>query len=313
MTSLNHDPWTLCDILSEPSEVRGAPLLYFFEGFMDAGSAGQGVVDFLLDAYDHEPVASFNVDALIDYRSRRPPLTFEIDRWSDYEAPSLVVYLLHDSADNPFLLLHGPEPDFAWERFTDSLESLIDHWNIPVAVGFQGIPMGVPHTRPVGLTVHATRPELVFDNRPMFNEVTVPGHMAGLLEYRLGQSGRDVVGLSAHVPHYVMQMSFPAATMRLLAGVEHATGLSLPKDEALEEDQKRVIEEIAAQAEESEEVATVVESLEEQYDSYEEAAENDDMLREGRMPTADELGEAFERFLAEQDNKKNDDKKNNDE
>lgn len=282
-------------------------MLYYFEGFMDAGSAGQGVVDFLLDAYEHTPVASFNVDQLIDYRSRRPPLTFEIDRWSDYDAPSLMVYLLRDEHDNPFLLLRGPEPDFAWERFIDAVESLIDHWNIPVSVSFQGIPMGVPHTRPVGLTVHASRPELVFDNRPVFNEVTVPGHMAGLLEYRLGESGRDVVGLSVHVPHYVMQMNYPAATVRLLSAIEDATGLSLPSDAALDEDGKRIHDEIEQQVNESEEVASVVDSLEEQYDSFTEAADADDMLKEGRMPTADELGEAFERFLADRDDKRRDD------
>ncbi|GAB4002545.1 hypothetical protein GCM10029992_41060 [Glycomyces albus] len=206
---------------------------------------------------------------------------------------------MRDRSDRPFLLMTGPEPDFAWERFIDAVEDLIDHWSVPLTVGFQGIPMGVPHTRELGMTVHATRPELVFDNRPVFNEVTVPGNAAGLLEYRLGESGRDAIGLSVHVPHYVMQMNYPASTIRLLEGLREATGLDLPADEALEEDRERVDTDIAEQVSESEEVSEVVKSLEEQYDSFTEAAEADEMLRDGRMPTADELGAAFEHFLAE--------------
>ncbi|MBO3733217.1 PAC2 family protein [Glycomyces sp. NEAU-S30] len=273
---------------------------------MDAGQAGRGVVDHLFKTCEHTPVASFDVDQLIDYRSRRPNLTFSIDRWSDFEAPQLVVYLMRDASDKPFLLMTGPEPDFAWERFVDSVEDLVEHWHVPLTLGFQGIPMGVPHTRPLGMTVHATRPELVFDNRPVFNEVTVPGNAAGLLEYRLGESGRDAIGLSVHVPHYVMQMTYPAATIRLLEGIREATGLDLPSDEDLEVERAQVDSDIAEQVAESDEVADVVKTLEEQYDSFAEAAEADEMLQDGRMPTADELGEAFEHFLAER-NKRDDD------
>jgi hypothetical protein len=179
------------------------------------------------------------------------------------------------------------------------VEDLVEHWHVPLTLGFQGIPMGVPHTRPLGMTVHATRPELVFDNRPVFNEVTVPGNAAGLLEYRLGESGRDAIGLSVHVPHYVMQMTYPAASMRLLEGIREATGLDLPSDEELELERAQVDSDIAEQVAESDEVADVVKTLEEQYDSFTEAAEADEMLQDGRMPTADELGAAFEHFLAE--------------
>ncbi|MDA1359899.1 PAC2 family protein [Glycomyces luteolus] len=296
---MNVDPWALCEVLAEPAEARGAVLLHFLDGFMDAGQAGRGVVDHLFKTCEHTPVASFDVDQLIDYRSRRPNLTFSIDRWSDFEAPQLVVYLMRDAADKPFLLMTGPEPDFAWERFVDSVEDLVEHWHVPLTLGFQGIPMGVPHTRPLGMTVHATRPELVFDNRPVFNEVTVPGNAAGLLEYRLGESGRDAIGLSVHVPHYVMQMTYPAASLRLLEGIREATGLDLPSDEELEVERAQVDSDIAEQVAESEEVADVVKTLEEQYDSFTEAAEADEMLQDGRMPTADELGAAFEHFLAE--------------
>jgi hypothetical protein len=46
----------------------------------------------------------------------------------------------------------------------------------------------------------------------------------------------------------------------------------------------------------------VVRALEEQYDRFAEGAARNSLLAEGvdRMPTAEELGSEFERFLAEQ-------------
>ncbi|QSB07015.1 PAC2 family protein [Natronoglycomyces albus] len=275
-------------------------MLLHLEGFMDAGSAGKGVVEALLEENDHQPVASFDVDQLMDYRSRRPNLTFSIDHWSDFDAPQLVVYLLRDAQGQPYLLLSGPEPDFAWERFVDAVEDLVDYFAISLVVGLQGIPMGVPHTRPLGLTVHATRPELVFDNRPVFSEMQVPGHAAGLLQFRLGQSGRDAIGLAAHVPHYLTQMSYPAASLRLIEAVAKATDLELPTS-SLEMSREEVAEEIAQQVAENSEVEEIITTLEEQYDSFTEQAESDEMLADGRVPTAEELGAAFEHFLANQD------------
>jgi hypothetical protein len=51
---------------------------------------------------------------------------------------------------------------------------------------------------------------------------------------------------------------------------------------------------------ESAEVAQVVEALERQYDAFTEASDN--LLIDGDqpLPSADELGAEFERFLAEQ-------------
>ena len=59
-------------------------------------------------------------------------------------------------------------------------------------------------------------------------------------------------------------------------------------------------QEIARQVEGSEEVAEVVRTLEQQYDEFtaERGAELADAPE--NMPTADELGAQFERFLAEQ-------------
>ncbi|KAA2258143.1 PAC2 family protein [Solihabitans fulvus] len=294
------DPEDLYEVDYDAPELAGAVLLHHFDGFMDAGGAGRLVVEHLLEQFEHRVVARFDVDRLIDYRSRRPTMTYVTDHWEHYEAPELVVHLLHDSMDTPFLLLTGPEPDHEWERFAKAVAALMDRWDLRNTVGFYGIPMGVPHTRVLGVTAHASRPELVGDYQPVHNRLQVPGSVAALLEFRLGQSDHDALGFAAHVPHYLAQASYPTAALTLLDSIMRTTGLALPAD-ALRDAAKRTNVEIDRQVSESDEVADMVRALERQYDAFADAAGKDSLLADAEnLPTADELGSQFEQFLAEQ-------------
>ncbi|MBP2337925.1 putative ATP-grasp superfamily ATP-dependent carboligase [Saccharothrix coeruleofusca] len=296
------DPEELFEVDSDVPDLTGAVLLHHFAGFMDAGAAGGALVEHLLEAHESRVIARFDVDDLIDYRARRPAMTFVTDRWEDYAAPELLVHLLHDAVGTPFLLLTGPEPDRRWEAVAAAVRALIDRWGVRLAVGFHGIPMGVPHTRKLSVISHATRPELVTGTSP-FNRVQVPGHLSALLELRLGQWGHDAMGLVAYVPHYLAQSSYPTASLSLLEALAKSTGLVL-QAAALNEAARRTDADIARQVAESQEVAQVVEALERQYDAFAEAAEdstNNLLLEEGEpLPSADELAAELERFLAEQ-------------
>jgi predicted ATP-grasp superfamily ATP-dependent carboligase len=276
-------------------------LLHYFDGFMDAGSAGRLTAEHLLGRLDHRVVARFDVDRLIDYRSKRPNMVYVTDHWESYETPELAVHLLHDTDGTPFLLLNGPEPDHEWERFTKAVQTLNERWGVRMTVGMHGIPMGVPHTRPLGVTGHATRPELVADHQPMLNRLQVPGSVGALLELRLGEAGQDALGFAAHVPHYLAQAAYPGAAVTLLDAITKVTGLHIP-DTSLRSAAERADTEVNRQVSESDEVAEVVRALEQQYDQFAAGADKGNLLADGidRMPTADELGSELERFLAEQ-------------
>jgi predicted ATP-grasp superfamily ATP-dependent carboligase len=290
--------------LYELSPASGEPesdlvMLYYLDGFIDAGSAGRLLAMHLATTLEGQEVARFDLDGLIDYRSRRPVMTFAKDHWEDYDTPELTLSLLRDSEGTPFLLLNGLEPDREWETFTAAVRQLTAQLGVRLSVGFHGIPMGVPHTRQLGVTAHATQPGLIEGYRPLVDRLQVPGSAAALLEYRLGQDERAAVGFAVHVPHYLAQAAYPAAAVTLLESVQRATGLVLPGD-SLREAARRTDLEIARQVEGSAEVSEVVEALEQQYDAF--AADRDNLLGEGdqEMPTAEEIGAEFERFLAEQ-------------
>ena len=281
-----------------PEPAGDLVMLYYLDGFIDAGAAGRLLTAHLLSSLEHEQIATFDIDSLLDYRSRRPIMTFAKDHWDDYDAPELGVSLLRDTAGTPFLLLAGLEPDREWETFTAAVLQLSAELGVRLSVSFHGIPMGVPHTRQLGVTAHATQPGLIDGYRPLVDKLQVPGSAAALLEYRFGAAGRQAVGFAVHVPHYLSQAAYPAAATTLLESVQRATGLVLPAD-ALREAAHRTNLEIARQVEGSAEVAEVVQALEQQYDAF--TADRENLLTgDEQVPTAEELGAQFERFLAEQ-------------
>jgi predicted ATP-grasp superfamily ATP-dependent carboligase len=297
---VDRNPEQLYDLDSGVSVPEELVLLYHFDGFVDAGSAGGVVVDHLLAECDGPVVARFDVDRLLDYRSRRPTMTFAADHWADYEEPELAVRLLRDADEVPFLLFTGPEPDREWEAFVAAVRGLVQRWRVRLLVNVHGIPMGVPHTRPLGITAHATRPELVRSYRTVFNQIQVPGSAAALLEYRLGQAGHDVIGFTAHVPHYLAQSRYPAAALRLFDAVTEATGLRVPLADLREAAHAANLE-IDRQVRDNAEAADVVRALEQQYDAFTAAAPGSNLLADAdSLPSGDELAEHFQRFLAEQ-------------
>ncbi len=289
----------LPDLTTDDGE--GPLLIHGLEGFTDAGHAVRLATEHLLETLESEPVAVFAIDELLDYRSRRPVMTFRDNRFAEYAAPRLELHRVLDAAGTPFLLLSGLEPDLRWERFTTAVCAMVEEFGVRRTVGLSAIPMAVPHTRPTGVTAHSGDAEVRGDFHKWDGELTIPGSAAGLLELRLTERGSPALGFAVHVPHYLAQSDYPAAAEKLLECVIENTGLQLPLT-GLGTAAARVREQIDEQVQGNEEVAGVVKALENQYDAYVTAEERRASLlaEEGDLPSGDELGAEFERFLAEQ-------------
>lgn len=296
------DPQELYELGPTHGDLARPVLLHALTGFIDAGHAGRLVRDHLLATLEHDIVATFDIDQLLDYRSRRPPMIFVEDHWESYDEPYLRLHLVRDLESRPFLLLAGSEPDIQWERFIAAIRTLVEQLDVRLTIGVHGIPMGVPHTRPAGITGHGTRRELVADMEPWVGTVQVPGSVINLLEFRLGETGHDAMGFAAHVPHYLAQAEYPASAHALVEAVSRSAGLALPTAElasAADTTRRDVDEQIGA----ADEVSAIVRALEEQYDAYVQHRDRNTLLgRDRPFPTADELGAEFERYLAERTN-----------
>jgi PAC2 family len=292
------EPTGLYEVAADAPELDGPVLLIALDGFVDAGAAARLAVETLLEDQEPRTLASFDIDQLVDYRSRRPPLRFETDHWASYSAPQLDLVLLTDSDSTDYLLLAGPEPDVQWERFVAAVEQLVRRFGVRLVVTLTAIPMAVPHTRPIGVTAHGTRPELTEGHEAWFATADVPGSAVGLLELRLGEAGVDAMGFAVHVPHYLARAEYPHAARVLLDHTGLAAGLFLPTG-SLTTAAERADAEIAEQVAGSDEVRQVVQALERQYDVVASGrGQHPGTGLAGELPSADELGAEVERFLA---------------
>jgi hypothetical protein len=286
-------------------------LLYAFSGFVDAGGGVRLAADHILEQCQHSLVATFDADELLDYRARRPRMTYVIDHFASVDVPEIVLHDVTDEAGQHFLLLTGPEPDYQWLRFLAAVDRIVERFGVRMAVGMTAIPWPIPHTRPLGVTVHGSEPELLAGHVSVLGEIEVPGHVAAMLELHLGQQGTPSMGITAQVPHYLVQFEFPRAAATLLEAVTRATGLVFAVAD-LAAAVQRADAEVTQQLEGNDEFANVVAALEQQYDQMATLADGpaaglSDMASE-RMPTGEEIAAQVEQFLSSLDDPDDPDK-----
>lgn len=282
-------------LIADVPKFENPVLVYGFTGFLEAGAAVRIATEHLLDSVEHVDVAEFDIDSIYDYRARRPKLTFASDHYTDAEMPSLRISACRDERGAGFFILHGIEPDFAWQSIMRDVATFIREVGVSLSISILAVPFPSPHTRPVAITVHGNQPELVAGRKSWVGNMQVPASLAGMLEYQLGVEGLPAMGFAAHVPHYLAAVGHPASALALVREVSIATGLLLPTD-SLREAAREADDELAEQLQNNPENLEGVHQLEAQYDAL--LAERSEGA--GDSPTADEnIAAQVEQFLAQ--------------
>jgi predicted ATP-grasp superfamily ATP-dependent carboligase len=294
-------PESIYDVIADDVDLESPVLVHALSGFLDAGAARQLAVGHLLAACESRTVARFDLDSIYDYRARRPRLVFDTDHYASVDYPELLLSEVRDDRDQGFLLLHGPEPDFAWRAFNAAVVQLVERFGVRRTIGISAIPWPAPHTRPVGVTAHATDSALVAGRPTFVGAIEVPGHLSGALELALGEAGHEAMGFAAHIPHYLSQVEFPRAALALLEEVAAAGNLELDLAD-LVVSARDSDHEIDAQVAQNAENVEAVRALEAQYDAVVRGAESALALAEdGKLPSGDEIAAQLEEFLREMD------------
>lgn len=294
------NPESLYELNADITDVpEGLHLLAGVTGFADAGAAVTQLSEYLTDTVDHRVIATFDADVLLDYRARRPTIYFDQDHLSDYRPPRLALHLATDEIGQPFLFLTGFEPDFQWDRFINAVLLLVERFKVKTTTWVHAIPMPVPHTRSIGVTVSGNRTELI-DSMSIWKPHTqVPANVLHLMEYRLQALGHPVAGFVLLIPHYLADTEYPDAAVKALESIGAATGLIFPSDRIREEG-RDFIAKIDDQVATNPELARLVATLEERHDSYMAGNPLRSALTDidGELPSADEIAAELENFLA---------------
>ncbi len=294
------NPEGLYEVITDLSEVPAdLPLVGALTGFADAGGAVSQLNEYLLETLDYTTIVEFDNDILLDYRARRPTIFFDEDHLAEYTPARLGLYLAHDEIGQPFLFLTGYEPDFQWERFTTAVVDLIDKLKVKTTTWVHAIPMPVPHTRPISVTVSGNRAELIETMSIWKPRTQAPANALHLVEYRLQQTHHSIAGFVLLIPHYLADTEFPNAAVTAIESISAATGLIFPTDN-LREEGREFLSKIESQVENNAELAKLVATLEERHDSYVQ----DNPLRspltdiDGELPSADSIAAELQNFLA---------------
>ena len=283
--------------IKEHSFLDSPVLVVATEGWIDAGYAAATAVSTIIghDGGDTggKLLAVFDDETFLDRRARRPTLHItdgvsEPPRW-----PSIRMVSSKDMEGHDICWLLGPEPDFRWKSFVDSVLSICNELGVKMAVGLGAFPAPVPHTRPVRLAATASSryADMAKKIGVVRGTVEVPSGIWGPLEHALPDIGIPAVGLWARVPHYVATMPYPPASLSLLNGLCDLTGLSLPSGDlmAAADSSLSRINEIMGR---SDEHSKMVKELEEGIDNSE-----GNPLDISQMPTGDEIATELERYL----------------
>ncbi|BDZ38181.1 proteasome assembly chaperone family protein [Microbacterium suwonense] len=288
-------------IAGAPDVPTGLPLVILLTGFTDAGNAVSGLIEHLHETTAPQPLIVFDNDVLLDYRARRPIAVFDQDHLTEFRPARLDLSLAHDALGQPFLLLSGYEPDFAWNAFSDAVLSFAEGFQASSVTWVHSIAMPVPHTRPLGTTVSGNRRDLIAAHSVWRPRTQVPATAGHLLEYRLIEQDVRVAGFVLLVPHYLADTEYPDTVLAAADKLMVATGLVLRMDE-VQQHREEYLARVEEQVRGNDELTQMLHTLERRHDAYmagrEEGVDSDERFDERDLPSADELAAELERYLA---------------
>ena len=278
--------------LHERPDLAGPVLLVALEGWIDAGFAAGRAVEALLGQGESTLVATFDADALLDFRARRPVLHL-VDgvntglTWSTTELRAI-----RSPNGTDVLVLGGVEPDHAWHAFSAAVRDLAIDLGCRMQLGLGAYPAAVPHTRPVTLSATASDDDLAASVGFLRGTIDVPAGVEAVIERAFTEAGLPAIGIWAQVPHYTATMPYPAASARLIEGVNQLAGsdfdlVDLPDEIATTRNR------IDALIDGNPDHVAMIRQLEQQADEVTED-------RIADLPSGDDLAEELQRFLREQ-------------
>ena len=268
--------------------LRSPVMLVGLTGLFDIGGAATTAVDRMAPADRAVTIGEIDPDPFYDFTQERPQVELDesdirVIRW-----PQNRFDVVRGQGDRDLVVLVGVEPHLAWRTYAQCILQVAGTLRCEAVVTVGSAAEAVPHTRTplvTGSTTDAGLARSLGIGQPSYQGVT---GMLGVLLTALGEVGLPSISLRVGIPHYLMGTEHPQAVAALQAHLAHVLGVPVPDDDgelAEEIAQARVLhdEMVANDAQ----LSMYVRMLEADYDRRAEAA----------IPTADDLGAQFEKFL----------------
>lgn len=264
-----------------------------FSGWNDAAQAATDTVRSLMKQYSAERVATLDPEAHIDYQAHRPELVLEDGVVREIRWPRFEVFAARTGGARDLVLLLGVEPNYQWARFIHSIRELAGAVGATQLVTLGALLADVPHTREPQLTGSASD-DIITRVGMQRSTYEGPTGIIGAIHDACHRDGFNSVSLWVPVSHYINQSPNPLAVRALTRGLSAASGISIPEwdiDASVQQWREQVDAVVAA----DDDIIEYVRDLEERADAHPVISPSDT-----EIPSAEELGAAFEEFLREQ-------------
>lgn len=288
--------------LDEIRPLRDPILIAAFTGFTDAPGAATHTVDYLVKQWVATPFAELDPERFYDFTVQRPRVRLEHgERVVDW--PANRIYLASPvGATRDVLLMTGQEPHLRWRTFCDAILEVLRAAGSTTSVTLGAQPAGVPHTRPLPVSLSASHEEFetLFGLKAPASRYQGQTGIVGVLNLQLRAQGWKNASLWAMAPHYLTVGPNPHIATALVRLVDRALGTSTPVG-PLTEEAEQFDEQVRQVVAESDEAAAYVRQLEEQYDSSRPALPPGAPETPAEdLPPTPEILDDLERFLREQ-------------
>ncbi len=270
------------------------PLVLLTDGWIEASDTMLRVRETIMTQADLTPIAEFDTDQLLDQRARRPSMTVVEGVMDRVSWPQLELAVGTDRDDSPFMLLHGPEPDFRWRPFAKAVATLAGSIGVTTTYTMGAYPAPMPHTRTARVSTTATRAEMLTGRDHTTGAIEVPIGVFAAVAEELRQCGTETIGLWAQVPYYISTNPWPESSHALLSNLGQVSGLAfdLSSLEAQLDEATLAVEDIMAS---TPSLRGVVETLELRYDEMKRLEEEN--RADSEIPTGDQLEQQVQQYL----------------
>ena len=238
-----------------------------FEGWNDAAEAASGVIQHLIEVWDAQVVGAVDPEDFYDFQVNRPLVGTDDNGHRRITWPTTQIAVARPpDLDRDVILIKGIEPNMRWRQFCAELLAACDELGGAMVVTLGALLADTPHTRPI--PVHGTATELELVDRLKLEQSTYEGPtgIVGVFHDACVRLDIPAVGYWAAVPHYVAQPPCPKATLALVGQIEDLLEVSIPLAD-LPEDARAWERGVDELAEEDEDIADYVRSLEETRDT----------------------------------------------
>jgi proteasome assembly chaperone (PAC2) family protein len=238
-----------------------------FEGWNDAADAATGVIDHLMDVWNARIVGDLDPEDFYDFQVNRPRITADEGGRRRITWPSTRILVASPPGlGRDVILIRGIEPSMRWKQFCSELMRWIEELGGQLVVTLGALLADTPHTRPIPVNGTASESELAERLNVDLPTYEGPTGIVGVLQDACASADLPAVTYWAAVPHYVAQPPCPKATLALLSQIEELLSCSIPLAD-LPEDARAWERGVDELAEEDDEIADYVRSLEETRDT----------------------------------------------